>query len=494
MTRIKNLAKDTLIYGLAVVLNPLINTFVLLKLLTTQLDTYQFGVYNYFYPIAGILIVVYSMRMETTYFRMTNDYGESKVFAQAFYIVMMASTILSLFLWFNSHAFAAFMGEADYSRYLRYFAIILWLDAFCAVPFARLRHREKSLKFALLKIFNVLLTLVLILALFFVLPKIPTESLGPFEQIIENKLWLDGLFICNLIASFVLFLYFGFHLIRTKLTAPDLHLIKKKMLPYTIPLVLISLAGNSNQFLDRILLPFFSSDNIQEGMSNTGIYGSATKIATIMLLFSKAFNYAFDPYVFKAYKENKNTDHLARIALSYTIVSSVILVFSICFSDVLSLLLGADFKSGMQYVPLLLFAYLLIGLYYHFGVWYKLTDQTMKGAIIAILGVIVTFFFNLILVPKIGLYGPALTIIVNYLFMSVLCLIWARNYLVISYPLGRMAMHVLWSLLFAVAFIFIFSKMSYSYVYAFVLFAVYLISIYWVERKSFRSMLASRKL
>lgn len=480
------LAKDTLIYGLSVVLNPLINTFFLLKVLTSKLDQYEFGVYTYFYAIAGILMVLYSMRMETTYFRMIGDHPEPKVFSQSFSTVVMMSTCLSVLIWISASPLAEWMGISDYKRYFRYFSVILWLDAFCAIPFARLRYHEKSLKFSLLKIFNVLLTLLVILLLFFFLPQFSLTA-SIFNN--WNALWLDGLFICNLIASFALFLYFIRHIKHLHFNNWDRPLIRK-MLIYTSPLILVSLAGNANQLLDRLLIPFLSAEDITSGMSNNGIYGSATKIATIMLLFSKAFNYAFDPYVFKSYQQRKNTNHLGRIALFYTLVSGIILVFGVCFSELLSLLLGSDFTSGMQYVPLLLFGYFLLGLYYHFSVWYKLNDKTMIGAWIAMIGVVITTIFNFILVPKIHLFGPPLTLIINYIFLSCICIYWGRQHLPISYPLGRMTLHILWSLVLSISFIFYFSHSDSSGIWATVIVLLYSASLVLIERKLLTKVLS----
>ena len=488
MPGINKLAKDTLIYGISVVLNPLVQTFILLRLLTSRLDTYDYGTYTYFYASAGVLLILYSMRMETTYFRMAGDVPEEKVFANAWRMVMVFSSLLSLMLVVFSSQIALVFEDLSYGRYVIYLAIILWLDAFIAIPFARLRHQERSLKFSLLRIGNVLLTLGLILIYLLVLPQWRALFPEAWQVYLLEPYWLDGIFMANLVASFLLAIYFAreARLLFSNEFDPAL---LRRILIYTLPLILIGLAGNANQLMDRLLMPFLTGNTVAEGMSNTGVYGGATKVAAIMLLFTKAFNYAFDPYIFKRYSQDKDTTVYARIAHYFTIVSGIIFVGAVGFSFLLEDLLGsAQFREGMRYVPVLLLAYFMVGIYYHFSIWYKLKDRTHYGAVIALLGVGLTLFCNLWLVPDLGAYGAPVAMIINFGFMSVFCVLWGRRFLKVNYRFGGMFLHLLLSIGFVYFFVFHWQSAHPEWWWGPVLFMIYLLIVVFIERDSLGRM------
>ena len=486
MPGINQLAKDTLIYGISVVLNPLVQTFVLLRLLTSKLDTYDYGTYTYFYAAAGVLLILFSMRMETTYFRMAGEAPEEKVYANAWRTVIIFSSFLSLVLLVGADLVADFFEDPAFSRYTIYLAAILWLDAFIAIPFARLRHQERSLKFSLLKIGNVLLTLIIILVYLLVLPDWKASFPEEWQVYISEPYWLDGIFMANLLASFLLALYFSSEASVLFKKGNDPALLKR-ILVYTAPLILIGLAGNANQLLDRLLMPFLTGNTVAEGMSNTGVYGGATKVAAIMLLFTKAFNYAFDPYIFKRYAQDKDTGVYARIAHYFTIVSGVIFVGAVGFSFLLEHLLGSEqFREGMRYVPVLLLAYFMVGIYYHFSIWYKLRDRTHYGAVIALLGVIVTLLCNIWLVPHLGLYGAPVAMIVNFGFMSALCVLWGRRFLQVDYRFGRMVAHLFLSIGFVYFFVNWWQPVHPEWWWGPLLFVVYLLMVLVLERESLR--------
>ena len=91
----------------------------------------------------------------------------------------------------------------------------------------------------------------------------------------------------------------------------------------------------------------------------------------------------------------------------------------------------------MAVVPILLFANIFLGIYYNVSIWYKLSDQTKKGAQISIFGAIITIVLNLILIPRIGYMGCAWTTFICYLFMMVLGYVWGQKYYPIPYNLNR---------------------------------------------------------
>jgi Na+-driven multidrug efflux pump len=72
-------------------------------------------------------------------------------------------------------------------------------------------------------------------------------------------------------------------------------------------------------------------------------------------------------------------------------------------------------------VPVLLLAYLFLGVYYNFSVWFKLTDKTYFGTIITLGGAVVTFIANYLLIPHWGYVGSSWASVICYGSMAVVC-------------------------------------------------------------------------
>ena len=97
--------------------------------------------------------------------------------------------------------------------------------------------------------------------------------------------------------------------------------------------------------------------------------------------------------------------------------------------DLVKYFIGEDFWSGLTIVPILLLAYLFLGIYYNFSIWFKLTDKTYYGTLITFIGAAVTILGNYLLIPYAGYTGSSWAALLCYLSMTILCYITGqRNY------------------------------------------------------------------
>jgi O-antigen/teichoic acid export membrane protein len=90
----------------------------------------------------------------------------------------------------------------------------------------------------------------------------------------------------------------------------------------------------------------------------------------------------------------------------------------------------------------MLLAYLFLGLFYNFSIWYKLQDRTMVGGLIGIAGMVITLILNAILVPQIGIYGPAWAALACYGFMAWLTYQSGQVNYKIDYPILKMGLYI----------------------------------------------------
>jgi O-antigen/teichoic acid export membrane protein len=138
-------------------------------------------------------------------------------------------------------------------------------------------------------------------------------------------------------------------------------------------------------------------------------------------------------------------------------------------------------------VPVLLLAYLFLGVYYNFSVWFKLTDKTFYGTIITVAGVFVTIAGNYFLIPVLGYMGSSIATLLCYLLMTVMCYWLGQKHFPIPYTLGTDFLYIAGTtaLVYAVNEIIIEDQVAATAFHAMVI-VFYLTAIVLIERKGFR--------
>jgi len=99
--------------------------------------------------------------------------------------------------------------------------------------------------------------------------------------------------------------------------------------------------------------------------------------------------------------------------------------------------LGENFRGGIEVIPLLLLAYLFLGLYYNFSIWYKIKDKTKVGAVIAVIGALISLTVNISLIPKIGIIASAWAAFATFGCMALLGYIVGKRYYPVPYRMDK---------------------------------------------------------
>ena len=214
----------------------------------------------------------------------------------------------------------------------------------------------------------------------------------------------------------------------------------QKMWRFSAPLIIVGISFIVNEMLDRQILPLVWPGGKTEGLALLGIYGQNYKLAMLLALFTQAFRYGVEPFIFRESGAADAKDKYARLAHYYLLaalcgvlaVSLYLPVFSQLF------LRQAVYRTGSDVVPILLWANLMLGLYYNFSVWYKVTDATRWGAYIGVGGAVLTVLLNLLLIPRWGFYGCAWATLACYTSMAVAAVTVGQRRYPIAYPFKRM--------------------------------------------------------
>lgn len=444
---IRKLAKETVIYGGSTVLNKVLNLILVAPYLTRVFkdDQGEYGIHGLMYAFAGFLLVILTYGMETAFFRFGNEEEKrSKAFSTALISLSLSTLFFVGLIIFFAPAIAGFLTEPQDSAYVVYFALIIGLDTLVAIPFASLRLENRPIRFGIYKMINVLINAVVMLLLLEVVPRWMSSAEGWGSWYDPDKK-LHYVFIANLVASAVTFLLFLPYYRR--LRGGFDRALWKTMFKYAIPLVVVGVAGMINQLADRYFLKEWLPGNFEENKLQLGIYVACIKIAVLMNLFTQGFKFAAEPFFFRNASRVDAAKIYADVGQAFTLVGSVAFLALMLYIDIAKYIVASSYHDGLAVVPILLIAYLLLGLYYNFAIWYKLKDKTHIGAWIACGGAVITILSNYLLIPQIGLLGAAWSALFCFLSMCLACYWIGRQYYPVPYPIGRMLLYLVVAIL-----------------------------------------------
>jgi O-antigen/teichoic acid export membrane protein len=255
---------------------------------------------------------------------------------------------------------------------------------------------------------------------------------------------IEVVFIANLIASLVTLILL-FAELRQISFVFDKELWQQMMV-YAIPMIWVGLAGMVNETLDRALLRFVWPDPIEAQQMN-GIYSANYKLSIIITLFIQAYKFAAEPFFFAHAKQTDKRSLYAEVMNYFAWICLFIFILISSFLHYFKSFIGPDFHEGLKVVPILLWANIFLGLYYNVSIWYKLSNQTKKGALISLIGAGITIVLNLILIPILGYEGCAWTTFICYLTMLVIGYYWGQKYYPIPYNIKRIGLYVFTAIL-----------------------------------------------
>ena len=473
-------------YGVGTVVPRLLNYLLLTPFFTRVFEVGEYGVVTELYAYVVFMIIIMTYGMETGFFRFAQVKPDAqKVFSTSFISLLFTSGIFMAIIWLASRQIANILDYQDHPEYIIWIGTIVGIDAITAIPFARLRWENKPMQFAAIKIAGVMMNIVLNFMFLYFLPK--TESIPEWvERIYRPETGVGYVFISNLVASIFTLLLLIPTLVKIKIYFS--RSLLREMLVYTLPLLVSGLAGTVNEAIDRVLLKHLITDKTT-ALEQLGIYGANYKIAVLMTLFIQMFRYASEPFYFGQAKR-KDSGILFAAVMKYFVISALAIFLMVNFyMDLFKHFIGRDFHEGLHIVPVILFANILLGIFFNLSIWYKLNDLTKYGAIITVTGAGITFMVNWFLIPVYGYLASAWAHVICYGSMVVLSWALGRRFYKIPYQLTRILMYVFLALaLYAVSELISSGNTFTDMAKNTGLLAVFIIIVFFKEKKLFNSI------
>lgn len=442
MASLKNLAGQTIWYGLSNIAAKLLNV-LLTPLLTYILHTPQgqadFGDFSVLYAAISFANVIYTYGMETAFFRFANlpGVGREKLFQTSLGSLIISTLGLSALLLFFRNDLASFAGFAGHPEYISLAVLIIATDTLAAIPFAKLRQDGRPKKYAFIRVAGILVNIILTVWFIALSPdwvaKHPESSYSLWYAQYTNPALILLAGLGGSLTTFLLLFQewagFRFQFDRA---------LWKKIIVYSAPFIIIGLGGMINETLDRIMLRRLYIGDAESAKIAVGIYGANYRISIFITLFIQAFRMGAEPFFFKESNDKNAPLTYAKVMKWFVITLCVAFLFTALFLDLWKYMVGREYRSGLGVVPILLYANLFLGVYYNLAVWYKISGQLKWGVLITLIGAAITLSLNFAFIPKYGMYACAWATCICYASMMVLSYFSGQHYFPVPYPIKKL--------------------------------------------------------
>ncbi len=441
MSVVKKLASDTALYGLSSIVGRFLN-WLLVAVHTRVFDQPKLlADNNQLYVWVILLNILYTYGMETAFFRYAKKENRQEYFNLILSYIVLTSVIFSVIIFFFATPIINWMGFPGKERLVVWFAIILATDAIAAIAFVKLRAENRAKRFVFIRMTNIFINIGLnafyLMFCKYIHEGLFLQSWKPFADYFYNPaIGPDYIVWANFIASLITILLLWREFIDFRFSF-DFQKFKPVLI-YAYPLLIMGFAGAINQTADRLMLTKILPEGFYKGLTSDdafSIYANVYKLSIFMLLVVQAYRYAADPFFFSK-AEDKNSPSMLALATKWFTIACILIWVGVSINiDLISLILGKNYRSGIVVVPILLLANLFLGVYQNISMWFKLSDKTHFGTYFTIIGMVITVILNIILIPILGYVGCAITFAISSFIMMVFCYVYGQKYYPIPYEI-----------------------------------------------------------
>ena len=442
--QLKGLTRDSAIYGVGHIASRLI-TFLLLPYYSYHLTPAEYGEITLYFLFVAIAQAFYYYGLDIAYLRYFTLAKEPEARRIVTGTTLLSSVISSLVL-----SIIIILGATSLGRLvvhipthpeivgtmIRLGAGILFFDTLATFPFLLLRGTMRPFHFALTKLFNVAVNLVL--NIWFV---------GGLGLSIEGIMWANfiasGLTFLVLLPVLVGHIRIGFD----RKTIGDMIVFGIPNVPTYLFVMIIELA-------DRKVI------EIYRGLQEAGLYSAGYKLGMFMAVVTGAFRFAWQPF-FLSHSERPDAPRLfARVLTYYLIVTTFLFLFMTFFADFfvktrwpgIGCLLEPRFWPGLAVFPIILLAHIFDGVYANLMVGVYLKKLTARLPLVTGVAAGFTIVFNILLVPTIGMMAAAWITLIAFAMEAVLLWLVVRKAYPVPYEwlrIGKLSAAV--AVVFAIA-------------------------------------------
>lgn len=422
--KIKELTKDTAIYGISTMLGRFLN-FLLVPFFTNIFLPAEYGIVNILYSYIAIFNIFFVYGMDAAFLKYAafKDIGDDKEnFSTPYISLFITSTIFGLLIILFKNPISVFLDvSTDRSYLIVLSALILFFDTNVAIPFLKLRLERKAVLFSILKVANILINIGLNVYL-----------------ILKLKWGIEAIFISNLAATVLTFIFILPTIVKNFRLTFHRELFKR-LLKFGLPYLPAGIGVMMVQVIDVPILQKLTD------LKTVGIYKASYRLGIFMMLFVNMFQYAWQPFFLNNAKQENAKELFSKVLTYFTIVGTTLLIIlSLFISDIVKIsiagfsIIGPNYWSGLYIVPVILLAYLFNGLYVVFSAGIYIEEKSIYAPIVAGLGALTNVVANYLLIPYLNIMGAALATLAAYVVMAAGYYIVTQKYYKIHYEYSKL--------------------------------------------------------
>ena len=491
MSSIKKLASQTIWYGLSSIAARFIS-YLLVPYLTFKFTESAYGEMSIVYSFIPFLNVIVSHGMETAYFRFGSKENEEKIYHTSSFSMLLATTIVLTGLIYWSTPIAQLLQITTHPEYISLIAWVVGLDALATIPFSRLRLQEKPKKFAFIKIGGIVVNIAATYFFISVLPQyIQTHTNSILTNIYQPEWSVGYILVAGIVQNVFVLL-----LLKKEISALRFSFdfgLWKEMMIYALPLILVGLGGMVNETLDRIMLGWWAPGGSPDAnKAIVGVYSACYKLAILITISVQAFRMGAEPFFFKQVQTENAPKTYARVMKFFVITLCIMFLGVVLYLDIWKeFIRNPAMYVGLKVVPILLMANIFLGIYYNLSIWYKLSNQTMAGAWITLLGAVITIAINYLAIPYFGFMASAWATFFCYGTMMVVSYKWGQKVYPIPYATKKLIAYFVISL-----FVYginnlvhlVSNNQPFNYLFATILLVLFIVFVARIEKKELKSI------
>ncbi len=417
--KIKRLFTETAIYGSSTIIARLLN-FLLVPFYTNILVPQEYGIVAYIFSLIAICGMLYGFGLEAAYFKFASNSDEKnakQTFSTAYISIIVTSTLLSLIIIFSGKSILQLISlDEIYLQSIYSAAVTLAFDSFAIIPFAALRLQHRAKYFAIVKILNIVITI-----------------LSNIYFLLIINYGVNGIILSSAIASVSTVILLLPVIIKELKFKLDSKLIEQ-LWKYGLPLIPAGIATVSLQIIDRPILKFLTDD------ATVGIYQANYRLGIFMMLVVQMFDFAWRPFYFSVLKDDNAKKIISRVMIYLLIgLIMVFLIITFFITDFVSVnilgktLIHQNYWSGLPIVPIILLSYLIFGMSNIFSAGLYIEKKTHLVPIGSFIAAGIKIVLTIILVPKFGIMGAALATLIAYSSLAIAMFYLAQKVYPIKY-------------------------------------------------------------
>lgn len=443
MSSIKKLAGQTVWYGISSIVARFL-FYLLTPYLTYVLSTSGYGDMSILYAAIPFLNIIFTYGLETTYFRFSSKHASSEnVYSTAMISIICSTILLTVIMIFYRVPIAHLLRLDNYPEFITYSALIIAFDTLSALPFAKLRLDQRPRKYALIRVSTIIFQIAITYFLLSVCPGLAAQSPSGFIATFYDPAYGVGyVIIANTCASL-----FALLLLQKEFFSFKFHFDQKlwaTMMVYSLPLVIVGFGGMINETFDRIMLTWLAPvASIDEAKTQVAIYSGCYKLSILITLFIQAFRMGAEPFFFRQAEEQEPQKVYARVMKFFVITITLMFLLVSLYLDIWKYFLSKEiYWTGLKVVPVLLLANMFLGIYYNLTIWYKLTNKTLAGALITLVGAAITLLINYLFIPAYGYMACAWATFFCYGSMMLISYVWGQRVYKIPYAWKKLTAYI----------------------------------------------------